>query len=119
MKRKTIAERIRAITDAATDYLIATAIHGCMARPRPSLDTVRTTLSLMEKRDQIERRRRRSTKPGRAPFEFRSGPNPVTPSNGGRKKRERLPANLGFRALGRLKKSNPAEWARLTNGGRL
>lgn len=104
----TLKERIRYICEALEKgvYLSVREIADKLAVPYGSVASLITKMHLS---GQLKRAGKRLS------YRYRAGRSAVTAG-----KRGRLPRiRTGFKYLARLEKENPAEWARITNGGRL
>jgi hypothetical protein len=104
-----LKERIRFLTDGlAEGAWLSTA--EIRLRVGGHAGAVSSAISEMYQSEQLERRG--TNPPG---CEYRSGSRPVVAVGRGSRPR----ARTGFQHLARLERENPAEWARITNGGRL
>lgn len=105
----TLKQRIRYIVDglAKRQWLRLSEIQERLLPA--SRNAVASNVGTMFRAEQLIRRRSGHS------FEYRAGRKPVVPMIFGTVPRVRT----GFQYLARLEKENPAEWARLTNGGKL
>lgn len=106
-----IRDNVRAITDALPkgEWLRVRAIFDRLPEPKPSFSALCVTVSQMAEDDMLDRRGEKKR------YEYRSGPEAVRDRR--HENRGTLRFRMGFRALARLETENPAEWARLTEGG--
>lgn len=105
---------VRAVTDALPvgEWTRIDSIYAALPEPKPSYESLPGLLKSMTALGMLERRGERGRKnaPG---YEYRSGPQPVTDlRNERRGKRMEHTKQLGFMALARLEREDPAEYAR-------